>query len=91
MTYTGKVTSIERGGLNKREINNVLLRLGFVSPLHTLEEAAVNAMEDDVTGITAKMLVGTTPDIGTAYNQFYINEKFVADNTVKADKWLDEL
>lgn len=91
MTYTGKVTSIERGGLNKREINNVLLRLGFVSPLHTLEEAAVNAMEDDVSGITAKMLVGTTPDIGTAYNQFYINEKFVADNTVKADKWLDEL
>ena len=91
MTYTGMITSIERGGLNKREINNVLLRLGFVAPLHTLEEAAMNAMEDDVSGITAKMLVGTTPEIGTSYNQFYVNEEFVAANTVKADQWLDAL
>jgi DNA-directed RNA polymerase beta' subunit len=91
MTYTGKVTSIERAGLNKREINNVLLRLGFVSPVPTLEEAAVNTMEDTVTGVTAKLLIGTTPDIGTAYNQFYINEDFIKKNVVKADKWLDSL
>lgn len=92
MTYTGKVTSIEKQGLNVREANNVLLRMGFASPVQTLEEAAINAMEDPVQGITSPLLVGDIPtSIGTAYNNFHINENVVRQNTVRPDDWLDEL
>jgi len=92
MTYTGAVTSIERQGLSKRETSNVLLRMGFSAPIQTLEEAAINCMEDPVQGITSPLLVGDIPlTIGTAYNQFHINEALVKENTVRPDDWLDEL
>lgn len=92
MTYTGVVTSIERQGLSKRETSNVLLRMGFSAPIQTLEEAAINCMEDPVQGITSPLLVGDIPlTIGTAYNQFHINEALVRSNTVRPDDWLDEL
>ena len=51
MSYTGKITAIERQGLSTREVNNVMLRIGFSSPIATLEEAGVNAMEDKIQGI----------------------------------------
>lgn len=91
MTYNGRVTSIERGGLSTREANNIMLRVGFSAPLQTLEEAGINAMENAIYGLTANLLVGATPQIGTNYNQYYVNEQFVKQNTVSADKYLDEL
>jgi hypothetical protein len=92
MTCTGKVTSIEKQGLSQRETNNVLLRMGYSSPIQTLEEAGVNSMEDPVQGITSPLLVGDIPlTIGTAYNSFYINENIVKRNTVRPDDWLDAL
>lgn len=92
MTFTGKITSIEKQGLSAREQNQVLLRMGFSAPIQTLEEAGVNAMTDPMQGLTAPLLVGTTPTtIGTAYNKFYINEAMVRENTVRADDWLDDL
>jgi DNA-directed RNA polymerase beta' subunit len=91
MTYNGRVTSIERGGLSTREPNNIMLRVGFSAPLQTLEEAGINAMENQIYGLTANLLVGSTPQIGTNFNQYYVNEEFVKQNTVSADKYLDEL
>lgn len=91
MTFTGKVTSIERSGLKTRENSNVLLRVGFNSPLATLEEAAVNSMEDSVTGITAPLLVGTVPKIGTLYNGFHVSEEFVKQNVKRPDDLLETL
>ena len=89
MTYTGRVTSIERGGLSARERNNVLLRLGFSSPIQTIEEAGINAMIDNVDGITAKLLLGATPKIGTSYNSFHINEEVIKENIKDGDDYLD--
>ena len=91
MTYTGKVTSIESSGLKTRESNNVLLRIGFVSPLVTMEEAAVNSMEDTVTGITAPLLLGSIPRHGTLYDQFHVNEEFVRNNVKRPDDLLEAL
>jgi hypothetical protein len=90
MTYTGRVTSIESGGLKTRESSNVLLRIGFVSPLVTLEEAAANSMEDAVTGVTAPLLVGSIPRHGTLYNSYHINEEFVRANVKNPDQLLEE-
>jgi len=91
MSYTGMVTSIESSGLKTRETENVLLRIGFSSPLGTMEEAATNAMEDEVTGITAPLLVGSIPRHGTLYNSFHINREFVQANVKKPDDVLAAL
>lgn len=91
MTFTGRVTSIESSGLKTRESSNVLLRIGFSSPLATMEEAAVNSSEDAVTGVTAPLLVGSIPRHGTLFNQFFINKDFVKANVKKPDDILDQL
>lgn len=91
MTFTGRVTSIEKQGLGIREANNVLLRMGFSAPIQTLEEAGINAMEDPVQGLTAPLLKGDAPILGTAFNEFHINENMVKSNTTRPDDWLDDL
>ncbi|QYB17636.1 DNA-directed RNA polymerase subunit beta [Pacmanvirus S19] len=91
MTYTGKVTSIESSGLKTREASNILLRVGFSSPLATLEEAAVNSSEDAVTGITAPLLVGSVPRVGTLYQTYIVDESFVKANVKKPDDVLEQL
>jgi DNA-directed RNA polymerase beta' subunit len=91
MTYTGRVTSIESSGLKTREASNVLLRIGFTSPVATIEEAAVNSMEDTVSGITAPLLLGSIPRIGTLYNAFHVNAEFVQANVKRPDDILESL
>jgi DNA-directed RNA polymerase beta' subunit len=91
MTYTGKVTSIERGGLSHREASNILLRIGFSSPIQTLEEAALNSSEDSVTGVTAPLLLGSVPRVGTLYNKFIMDGEFISKNVRKPDDWIEEL
>jgi DNA-directed RNA polymerase beta' subunit len=92
MTFTGRVTSIEKQGLKARETDNVLLRMGYSAPIQVLEEAALNSIVDEITGITGPLLVGYIPrDIGTARNEFHINEAIVRANTVRPDDWLNQL
>lgn len=91
MTFTGTLTSIERSGLSTRESTNVLLRMGFASPIQTLEEAGINTMEDHVQGITSPVLLGTTPLIGTNYNSFHIATDIIRDNVKTAVDVLDVL
>lgn len=91
MTYLGSVTAIERGGLGKREINNVMLRLGNSAPVQVLQEAGINSMVDKIEGVTGPLLIGNTPKIGTLYNQFHLNESFISSNITTADNYLDDL
>jgi DNA-directed RNA polymerase II subunit RPB1 len=91
MTRTGRVTSIERGGLSAREASNYLLRIGFSSPIQTLEEASVNAVVDEVTGVTAPLLVGSIPRFGTLYNSIHIDAEMVRNNMKKPDDILEML
>jgi DNA-directed RNA polymerase beta' subunit len=91
MTYTGRVTSIERSGLSNREASNILLRIGFSSPIQTLEEAALNSSEDTVTGVTAPLLIGSIPRVGTLFNKFIVNGEFVKKHVKKGDDYLDLL
>lgn len=91
MSHTGKVSSIEKGGLNAREGSNVLLRVGFSSPIQILEKAAVNHAEDKVTGVTAPLLMGNIPKIGTIYNSFSINPQVIKENIVTLNSLLDDI
>ena len=85
MTSTGKVTPIERSGLGAREANNYLLRIGFSAPIQTLEEAGINAAVDNMTGITAPLLVGTIPRVGTLYNSLHSDAEMIHAHVKKPD------
>jgi DNA-directed RNA polymerase II subunit RPB1 len=91
MTYTGVVTNVERTGLRAREPGNILLRMGFSSPIPTIEEAALNGLTDKVTGISAPLLVGAVPRHGSLYSQLYVNTGFVSANVKSANTELDDL
>jgi len=91
MTRTGRFTNLEKGGLNIREHNNVLLRAAMSSPIQVFQEAAVNGISSKVSGISGPMLLGAVPEIGTLYNSFIVNEEFIKNNTRSVDSVLDEL
>jgi DNA-directed RNA polymerase beta' subunit len=91
MTVTGRVTSIESAGLRTRENSNILLRVGASSPMATLEEAALNNMVDAVSGVTAPLLLGSVPKVGSIYNSFQVNREFVKENVKRPDDILDAL
>ena len=90
-TRTGRVTSIERGGLSAREHNNILLRASYQDPIKCLTDAALNATKSDVYGIAAYQLLGGVPKIGILYNTFVVNEEFVRKHTKTIDEIFENL
>jgi DNA-directed RNA polymerase II subunit RPB1 len=90
MTYSGHVTSIHRTGLQKREMNNVTLRLSFQSPIQVIENAAVDGLIDKIGGISGPLILGTSPDIGTAYNKIILSETFINNFDKKLSSRVDD-
>jgi DNA-directed RNA polymerase II subunit RPB1 len=70
-------SGIIRVGLNAREAKNVSLRLSFQAPIQVIENAATNGIEDTISGISAPLICGQAPNIGTTYNNVCIDEAFV--------------
>ena len=91
MTRTGKVTSVERGGLSARERNNVLLCMSYGAPIQVVINATLANAKSRVYGIAAPQLLGGIPKIGTLYNGVVVDEKFVSENIQSVDKVLDDL
>lgn len=77
MVYGGLSTSIQKTGLQVREMSNVTLRLSFQSPIQVIENAAVNGLVDQISGTSGPLVMGQAPNIGTCYNNVSINESFV--------------
>ncbi len=77
MTNSGKLSSIQKTGLQVREANNVTLRLSFQSPIQVIENAAINNIRDKIGGISGPLINGQAPSIGTLYNNVCIDEDFV--------------
>ncbi len=91
MTYTGKVTSIEATGLRNREYKNVLLRCGTGSTRSVLEDAALNNISTELTGVSSHLMVGQIPKFGTSYNQYYANIDMIQKHVPKAEDLLEAL
>jgi len=91
MAYDKSVSSIQRTGLQQREMNNVMLRLSFQTPIQVIENAAINGLVDKITGVSSSLCVGQTPNIGTTWNSVSINEKFVQDYYKNINSKIDEL
>jgi len=91
MTQTGVVTSIERAGLKKRDASGILLRMSTGSPMEVLQEGAINNITDIVDGMSAPLMVGKSPNVGSTYNKFHINEEFVKRNRINAQSILQSI
>jgi len=91
MSRTGKVTSVERGGLGAREHNNVLLRMAYGAPIQVVTDATLANARSRVYGIAAPQLLGSIPQIGTLYNGVVVDEEFVRANTKSVASVLDSL
>jgi DNA-directed RNA polymerase beta' subunit len=90
MTYSGHITSIHRTGLQKREMNNVTLRLSFQSPIQVIENAATDGLIDKIGGISGPLILGTSPNIGTTYNKIIVNENFINNYNTNMSKDIDD-
>lgn len=91
MTLTGKITSIERKGMNAREYDNVLLRAAYCAPSQVFTDASLNNIKGPVYGLAAPRLVGGTPHIGTLYSDVSVDDQFVRDNGSNINKVLDDI
>jgi len=80
MTLTGKVTNIKSSGLKSREPTNILLRMGYSNPMAAIKDGVMYNIKEDVYGITAPIILGDVPKIGTLYNSVQINKEFVKEN-----------
>ena len=90
MTYSGHVTSIHRTGLQKREMNNVTLRLSFQSPIQVIENAATDGLIVKIGGISGPLILGTAPNIGTTYNKIMLSENFINNYDKKLSEKVDD-
>lgn len=81
MAMSGTISSIQKTGLQKREMANITLRLSFQIPVQIIQDAAINSMTDRISGISGNLIMGSTPNVGTTYNNLVVNEEFVKKNT----------
>jgi hypothetical protein len=91
MAVAGMLTSISRTGLDVREAHNVLLRTSYNYMNQVTKNAAVNGSYNEIYGISAPLMVGSVPKIGTLYNQVSIDHDFVKANTTTVEDLIDDL
>jgi DNA-directed RNA polymerase beta' subunit len=91
MAKTGRITSVERGGLSAREYGNVLLRMAYGDPIRAATEATLTGATSRVYGVAAPQILGAVPQLGTLYNSFAVDESFVRENVETVDSILDAL
>jgi DNA-directed RNA polymerase II subunit RPB1 len=91
MCSTGKITSIEPTGLKNREPNNVLLRCGGGPTRAVLEDAANECKTSVISGVSAPLMVGQSPKIGTNFNTYYMNEELISKYVKKTEDLLAAL
>jgi len=91
MAYSGQITSIQKTGLQQREMSNITLRLSFQMPLQVITGAAINGLTDRIHGISGPLVLGTNPNSGTTYNTLAVNEEFIKSNVKDLSSIIDEL
>lgn len=91
MCSTGKVTGISKPGLDKRENSNVLLRTSYNFMTQVLKTAAIDSKNSEIYGMSAPLMLGRSPYIGSTYNSVAVDYDFVSQNVKDINDILDEL
>lgn len=90
MTFTGEVTSIDRYGNTKRDAE-IMARMSDASQISVIEEAAMNSAKDGLTGVSACIMMGKNPRVGTLYNSIVLDEEFIKKNTKSTSSLIKDL
>ena len=91
MTYTGKITAINRSGLNKREGGNIWLNMSFEGPVQIIQNAVLKNIKTDIADVSAPIMIGEAPIVGTKYNKIINNELFIKKYYKNIVSNIDEL
>ena len=91
MCITGKVLGISKSGLEKRESRNVLLRTSYSFQNQVLKQAAIDSRNSNIYGMSAPLMVGRSPDVGSCYNSVAIDHAFVQGNVKNVSDIIDDL
>lgn len=92
MCFPGYVSNINKTGLEKRDYSSVFLRLSFQMAGQVIKNAAMNGLTDRLSGeVSGKLIVGSNPEIGTAFNKIIINHKKIRETALNAAKVLEDL
>lgn len=78
MMEAGFPTSLTPIGLNIREPDNVLLKASYKNPLAWLAIGALNCMNNSIISLSASLMVGQVPKVGTTYNDIILNPEYVS-------------
>jgi DNA-directed RNA polymerase beta' subunit len=91
MTRMGRVTPIERNGVNARDVNNIALRAALAAPMQAFSDAAFNTRRDVITGMSGPLMYGAVPRVGTLYNTFAIDGEVVKKCARDARSTIEDL
>ena len=91
MTETGDVTNIKYTGINMRDKDNILLRMGLYSTNKAMVEGALNNVVSPIEGITPALICGMPPQIGTFSFDVQIDEEFNRKQQTKIMEAIDEI
>ena len=89
MTQTGEITSMDFGGLRAREPENIGLHISDSRPITVMEEAAVDCKKSTLKNVSASIIFGQVPKLGSTYNRLIIDEEFVRENTINEEEIMD--
>ncbi len=92
LTYNGYISNIERGGVQESNPDNALLNMSYSHPIQCISEAGIAGDESVIhTNISSSLLMGTTPNITSNYNEVMMNERFIKEQTKTSADMLDAL
>jgi DNA-directed RNA polymerase II subunit RPB1 len=76
MTFSGAITAMTRHGIAKYENKSPLARATFEQPVEVLLNAASQRKKDPLSGVSEQILMGITPNIGTATISVHRTEEY---------------
>ena len=91
MCSTGTVTGITKSGLEKREYNNTLLRASHSFMNQVLRDASINGIEEELYGVSAPLMLGRIPKVGSTYNDIAVDYDFISENVEDVEDIIDDL
>jgi DNA-directed RNA polymerase beta' subunit len=90
MIVLGKCTPITNAGPERRHANS-LLRMAHFKPVIVLTKMLKHGEKVNINGISSHLMVGSTPHVGSFYNQICVNIDFVQKHSQDVTDILDAM
>lgn len=91
MVWSGEIVNVNASGMQAREPDGIFVRASFQKPMHIFTDAAIRGVVDRMQGLSAALMIGASPKIGTHYNHLIVNEAFIADVATQFDSAIEDL